>query len=49
MAVNAAPASDQHQVSLLTFNVLAPIWAGAVWYPEYLLRLVRPGVWGDAG
>jgi len=29
----ATPAEPEHQVQVLTFNVLAPIWAGAVWYP----------------
>jgi endonuclease/exonuclease/phosphatase family metal-dependent hydrolase len=31
--VHAAPAGHGNQVPVLTFNVLAPIWADAVWYP----------------
>jgi endonuclease/exonuclease/phosphatase family metal-dependent hydrolase len=29
----AVSADCEHRVQVLTFNVLAPIWAGAVWYP----------------
>jgi len=30
----AAAAEPEHRVQVLTLNVLAPIWAGAVWYPK---------------
>jgi len=38
----AAPPPREASLSVVAFNVLAPVWAAPIWYPDQMDKVVFP-------